>query len=127
MSDAPDTGSETATGRTAAPADRLDGDPRGIDGHRVLGVVPGRPVAGDRKEPPVEDLVMVWPHLLVRHAVAAVNDDLAPAIRGLDATDQALGDQRLIETDGTADKSRRRPRRRRQSPGPRNRARAEVV
>lgn len=42
------------------------------DGRRVLGVVPGKPVAGDRKEPEDQDLVMVWPHLLVRHAVAAM-------------------------------------------------------
>jgi len=43
------------------------------DGRRVLGVVPGKPVAGDRKEPEEQDLVMVWPHLLVRHAVAAMS------------------------------------------------------
>jgi quinol-cytochrome oxidoreductase complex cytochrome b subunit len=42
-----------------------------VDGRRVLGIVPGKPVAGDRKEPAGDDLVMVWPHLLVRHAVAA--------------------------------------------------------
>lgn len=42
------------------------------DGRRVLGLVPGKPVAGDRKEPDKQDLVMVWPHLLVRHAVAAM-------------------------------------------------------
>ena len=42
----------------------------------------------------------------VRHAVAAVDNELGPAICGLDATDQALTDQRLIETDGTSDKSR---------------------
>jgi menaquinol-cytochrome c reductase cytochrome b/c subunit len=43
------------------------------DGRRVLGLVPGKPVAGDRKEPDEQDLVMVWPHLLVRHAVAAMS------------------------------------------------------
>jgi len=42
------------------------------DGRRVLGLVPGKPVAGDRKEPEEQDLVMVWPHLLIRHAVAAM-------------------------------------------------------
>ncbi len=40
---------------------------------RVLGIVPGKPAAGDRKEPDRQDLVMVWPHLLVRHAVAAMS------------------------------------------------------
>jgi quinol-cytochrome oxidoreductase complex cytochrome b subunit len=39
---------------------------------RLLGVVPGKPVAGERKVPSDQDLVMVWPHLLVRHAVVAV-------------------------------------------------------
>ncbi len=43
------------------------------NGRRVLGIVPGKPAAGDRKEPEDQDLVMVWPHLLVRHAVAALS------------------------------------------------------
>jgi quinol---cytochrome c reductase cytochrome c subunit, bacillus type len=42
------------------------------DGRRVLGVMPGKPLAGERKDPEEQDLVMVWPHLLVRHAVAAM-------------------------------------------------------
>ena len=42
----------------------------------------------------------------VRQAVDAVGNDLAKAIIGLDATDQALVDSRLIEIDGTTDKSR---------------------
>ena len=49
-----------------------DREPKVIGGHRLLGVVPGRPAAGERKEPKEQDLVMVWPHLLVRHAVAAL-------------------------------------------------------
>lgn len=39
---------------------------------RVLGIVPGQPATGKRKEPDDQSLVMVWPHLLVRHAVAAL-------------------------------------------------------
>ncbi|MEZ5178661.1 MAG: hypothetical protein R2746_10385 [Acidimicrobiales bacterium] len=39
---------------------------------RVLGIVPGKPAAGERREPDDDDLVMVSPHLLVRHAVAAM-------------------------------------------------------
>ena len=39
-------------------------------------------------------------------AVAAVNDEIAPALRGLDAADQAALDARLIALDGTANKSR---------------------
>lgn len=49
-----------------------DTEPREVDGKRVLGVVPGQPAVGERKDPGEQDLVMVWPHLLVRHAVAAV-------------------------------------------------------
>jgi menaquinol-cytochrome c reductase cytochrome b/c subunit len=55
----------------AQPAGR--GSVEESQGKRVLGVVPGKPVAGDRKEPEDQDLVMVWPHLLVRHAVAALS------------------------------------------------------
>jgi quinol-cytochrome oxidoreductase complex cytochrome b subunit len=49
-----------------------DSDPKVVDGRRVLGVVPGQPATGERKEPDDQDLVMVWPHLLVRHAVVAL-------------------------------------------------------
>ena len=47
-------------------------EPDIVEGRRVLGVVPGVPPGGERKEPDDQDLVMVWPHLLVRHAVAAM-------------------------------------------------------
>ena len=47
-------------------------DPAVSDGKRVLGIVPGSPAIGERKEPCEQDLVMVWPHLLVRHAVVAI-------------------------------------------------------
>jgi enolase len=42
----------------------------------------------------------------VRRAVAAVNGAIAPALRGMDAADQAALDARLVALDGTADKSR---------------------
>lgn len=47
-------------------------EPRVADEKRVLGVVPGQPAVGERKVPAEQELVMVWPHLLVRHAVAAL-------------------------------------------------------
>ena len=47
-------------------------EPRSEDGRRVLGVVPGQPATGERKDPAEQELVMVWPHLLVRHAVVAL-------------------------------------------------------
>jgi quinol-cytochrome oxidoreductase complex cytochrome b subunit len=50
----------------------LTGKPEMADGRRVLGVVPGKPAAGERKELAEQDVVMVWPHLLVRHGVAAL-------------------------------------------------------
>jgi len=46
--------------------------PQIVDGKRVLGIVPGTPAVGDRKVPASDDLVMTSPHLLVRHAVAAI-------------------------------------------------------
>ena len=42
----------------------------------------------------------------VQKAVAAVLDDIAPALVGYEATEQRLVDQELIDLDGTADKSR---------------------
>jgi menaquinol-cytochrome c reductase cytochrome b/c subunit len=49
-----------------------DREPIVIEGHRVLGVVPGIPPGGERKVLPEEDPVMVWPHLLIRHGVTAL-------------------------------------------------------
>ena len=51
---------------------RLSSKPAVVNERRVLGIVPGKPVAGERKDPADDDMVMVWPHLLVRHAVAAL-------------------------------------------------------
>jgi enolase len=42
----------------------------------------------------------------VQGALAAVRDEIAPALAGMDAADQAAIDARLIALDGTADKSR---------------------
>jgi len=50
----------------------LSGSPRVIEGRRVLAVIPGKPNAGERKDPGGDDIVMVWPHLLVPHAVMAL-------------------------------------------------------
>jgi len=47
-------------------------DPQIVEGQRVLGVVPGKPPVGGEKVPARQKLVFVWPHLLVRHAVAAL-------------------------------------------------------
>lgn len=42
----------------------------------------------------------------VRKAVAAIHDEIADALAGIDSLDQQLVDQTLIELDGTPDKSR---------------------
>jgi enolase len=42
----------------------------------------------------------------VRKAVAAVNEEIAPRVQGMDARDQTRIDHTLIELDGTGDKSR---------------------
>ncbi|MFW2334442.1 hypothetical protein [Ilumatobacter sp.] len=70
MSDHTDT---PATGVTeqGVPVE-LSAHPPSTDGKRVLGVVPGKPAAGERKIIDRDDSVLVWPHLLVRHAVAAM-------------------------------------------------------
>ncbi len=47
-------------------------DPTVVEGQRILGVVPGKPPGGDRKVLDEQDPVMVWPHLLIRHGVAAL-------------------------------------------------------
>jgi enolase len=42
----------------------------------------------------------------VQGAIAAVNDEIGPALAGLDAADQGAIDERLIALDGTPDKAR---------------------
>jgi enolase 1/2/3 len=74
-----------ATGRAIAPAGASTGSGEALDrrdGGKVLGGYD------------------------VRQAVAAVNEEIAPVVNGLDANDQQMVDQRLIELDGTASKSR---------------------
>jgi quinol-cytochrome oxidoreductase complex cytochrome b subunit len=49
-----------------------DNDPTIVGDKRILGVVPGKPAVGDRKELVEGDNVMVFPHLIVRHFVATL-------------------------------------------------------
>jgi menaquinol-cytochrome c reductase cytochrome b/c subunit len=73
MPEQPNPGATTtpAGGAGATPV-RLSSKPSVVDGRRVLGMVPGKPVAGTSKDPAHDDMVLVWPHLLVRHAVAGL-------------------------------------------------------
>ena len=65
--------------------------PQVIDGHRVLGVVPGIPAAGEAKTPAEDDLVMTSPHLLVRHGFIGPDDP--PAIEKNADTMEQFRDQ----------------------------------
>lgn len=75
----PTVNTANAAGSTGTPV-RLRPDPVNVEGRRVLGMVPGKPVAGERKEPAGDDLVLVWPHLLVRHAIAGLSVTLLVAV-----------------------------------------------
>jgi quinol-cytochrome oxidoreductase complex cytochrome b subunit len=79
-SDGVGSGSAGSTTSTPVAIGRLDPVPPAIGSRRVLGVVPGKPVAGERKEPADDEMVMVWPHLLVRHAVVALSTTLVVLI-----------------------------------------------
>lgn len=63
--------SPASRGDDAVPVE-LSPAPQHTNGRRVLGMVPGKPAAGERKVNDPDDTVMVWPHLLVRHGVAAM-------------------------------------------------------
>jgi len=64
--------SGTSPTEADTPAAVSSEEPLVVGGRRLLGVVPGLPAAGERKVPEEQDSVMVWPHLLVRHFVAAI-------------------------------------------------------
>lgn len=71
MSDTIDRPTGAADDADGVPVE-LSARPMAVGGKRVLGVVPGKPAAGERKVIDRDDTVMVWPHLLVRHGVAAM-------------------------------------------------------
>ena len=64
---------------------------------RVLGIVPVDPVAGRRRTPGETRYVMVWPHLLVRHAVVALATLFVVLVLGVafDAPLRAMADPTL--------------------------------
>jgi quinol-cytochrome oxidoreductase complex cytochrome b subunit len=80
-------GSEAVVAPPVAPAAALATatveQPVVIGNRRVLGVVPGKPAVGERKELAKQDVVMVWPHLLVRHAVASLGTMLVVLALGV--------------------------------------------
>ncbi|MGF1616578.1 MAG: menaquinol oxidoreductase [Acidimicrobiia bacterium] len=73
----------TESERPATERDQPRDQPLRVGGSRVLGIVPGKPLAGERKDPAEQDAVMVWPHLLVRHGVAALGTLLVVLVLSL--------------------------------------------
>ena len=68
--------------------------------------VPSGASTGEFEATELRDGGDAWGGKGVGKAVANVNGDIADAVRGMDALDQKALDQRLIELDGTPNKSR---------------------
>jgi enolase len=68
--------------------------------------VPSGASTGEFEATELRDGGDAWQGKGVTRAVANVNGEMADAVRGMDATDQAALDRRLIELDGTPTKSR---------------------
>jgi enolase 1/2/3 len=68
--------------------------------------VPSGASTGEFEATELRDGGDAWQGKGVTRAVANVNGEIAEAVRGLDATDQAGLDRRLVELDGTPNKSR---------------------
>lgn len=73
------------------------------DGSRGRAIAPSGVVQGPGEAVDLRDGGSVLDGLDVRKAVGHVNGDVALVLKGLDAADQALVDDRLEELDGTAD------------------------
>src|SRR5437588_447885 len=75
----------------------------GAHGHAA---VPSGASTGEFEATELRDGGERWQGKGVTHAVGNVNDEIARAVRGIDASDQQQLDRTLIELDGTANKSR---------------------
>ncbi|MEE4303414.1 MAG: phosphopyruvate hydratase, partial [Wenzhouxiangella sp.] len=75
-------------------------------GHVGRAAVPSGASTGAREAVELRDGDKRYGGKGVRKAVANVNGEIAEAVRGMDATDQAGIDKKLIELDGTDNKSR---------------------
>jgi enolase len=75
-----------------------------INGGRAI--VPSGASTGAHEAVELRDGGSAWGGKGVAQAVANVNGEIADAIRGLDSSDQAALDRRLIELDGTPNKGR---------------------
>jgi enolase len=75
-------------------------------GARGRAIAPAGASTGTREAVDLRDGGGVAGGFGVGRAVSGVNDEIAAALQGLDADDQAAIDDRLIQLDGTADKSK---------------------
>jgi enolase len=75
----------------------------GAAGHAA---VPSGASTGEFEAAELRDGGDAWLGKGVSGAVANVNDEIAQAVHGMDATDQATLDRRLVELDGTPNKGR---------------------
>jgi enolase len=77
-----------------------------IDGTFARAAVPSGASTGDHEAVELRDGGERYGGKGVKKAVQAVLDEIAPAVIGLNADDQRLVDQALLDLDGTPDKSR---------------------
>jgi enolase len=77
-----------------------------IDGTFARAAVPSGASTGEHEAVELRDGGARYGGKGVKKAVQAVLDDIAPAVIGLNADDQRLVDQALLDLDGTPDKSR---------------------
>ena len=76
------------------------------DGSTGLAIAPAGASRGSNEAIDLRDGGKAFGGLGVAKALEAVDGEIAPALQGLDAADQAAVDARLVELDGTAQKAR---------------------
>ena len=76
------------------------------DGTTARAIVPSGASTGEHEAVELRDGGAAWMGKGVGQAVRNVNEEIAPQLIGMDATDQAAIDQLMIELDGTPNKGR---------------------
>lgn len=76
------------------------------DGTTARAIVPSGASTGEHEAVELRDGGSAWMGKGVGQAVRNVNEEIAPQLIGMDATDQAAIDQLMIELDGTPNKGR---------------------
>lgn len=76
------------------------------DGTTARAIVPSGASTGEHEAVELRDGGSAWMGKGVSQAVRNVNEEIAPQLIGMDATDQAAIDQMMIELDGTPNKGR---------------------